>query len=136
MRGELIWKSRQSGVLSQGIDGRRAKIIDLIKAAISPTNGIYERGAKSVSLLQADDLAPGIRVDQYRVEAIGRAIRCDVPQVDSVEVVLTRNLVITPDCEEVLGDDPLTGEAGRCRIAVCAVGMFVETGQKPRYFAD
>ncbi len=112
MRGELIGESSQRGIFRQLVDGSRAKIIDLRKSAISATNGIYECGAKSVSFLQANDLASGARVDQHRIEAIGRAIRGDVAQVGTGDVVLIRNLVIASNCEEVLGDDPLTCEAG------------------------
>src|ERR1700674_4698784 len=112
MSSELIGESSQRGVLSQGVDGCRAKIIDLIFAAISPANGIYQCGAKSVGLFQTNDLASGARVDQDRIEAIGRAKRCDVAQVGSGDAILVRNLQIAPDCEEVLGDDPLSGEGG------------------------
>src|ERR1700730_3821678 len=98
MRGELIGESSERGIFRQRVDGSRAKIIDLVKTAISAANGIYKCWTEGVGLFQADDLAPGGRVHQYRVEAIGRAIRRDIAQVGTGKVVLARNLVITPDC--------------------------------------
>ena len=111
MSGELPGYGSQIGVFSQGVDGCRAKIINLIFTAESPANGIYKCGTEGVGLFEADDLAPGGRADQHRIEAVRRAIRCYVAQVCSSDAVLVRNLVITPDCEEVLGDQPLGGEA-------------------------
>src|SRR5882762_6588649 len=119
MSGELPGYGRQRRILSQGIDGTHALIIHLRFTAKSPASGIYKCSAKSVGLLQANDLAVGGRVEQHGVEAIGRAIWCDVAQVGSGEAILIRNLVITPDCEEVLGDEPLSGEGIGCGIPIC-----------------
>jgi len=86
-----------------------------------------------VGLFQTNDLAIGDRVEQHRIQAIGRAVRSVVAQVSSGKAILIRNLVITADCEEILGNDPLAGEAGCRRITVCI--SIAETGQKGRYAA-
>src|ERR1700730_18147451 len=110
MSGELPGYGSQRGVLSQGVDGPHAQVIYLRFTAIAHTSGIHQCGAKDVGLFQANDVAIGFRVEQHRIEAIRRAVWSDVTQVGNGEAIPFRNLVITPDCEEVLADDPLSGE--------------------------
>src|SRR5260221_9305218 len=118
MSCELPWYSRQRGVLSQRIDGGHAKIIDLIFTAKSPANGIYKRGTEGMGFFQANDLSPGGRVEQHCIEPIRRAIGSNVEQVSSRNAVLVRNLVISANRKEVLGDDSLTSKAEGRSIAV------------------
>src|SRR6267378_4687041 len=117
MGGELIGYGKQSGVLSQGVDGCHALIVQLPFTAKSKASGIHQCGAKGVGLFQGSDLPIGLRADQHRIEAIGRAPWGEVAQVGTRKAVLVRNLVITPDCEEVLIDDLLSGESGNYSVA-------------------
>jgi len=43
--------------------------------------------AEDVGLFQGNDLAIGCRIDQHRIEAIGRAVRGEVAQVGCSEAI-------------------------------------------------
>src|SRR5260370_34924811 len=126
MSGELTGYGSQRGrsLISQGVDGCHALIIQLPFTAKSKASGIHQSGAKGVGLFKANDLAIGFRVDKHRIEAIGRAEWGEVAQVGTGEDILFRNLVITPDCEGVLVDDLLSGESEDSRVAVSRQGGF------------
>src|SRR6266581_1498162 len=118
MSGELPGYGKERGVRSPGVDGCHALIIQLPFTAKSKASGIHQFGGEDVGLFQANDLAIGFRVDQHRIEAIGRAEWGEVAQVCSGEAILFRNLVISPDCEEVLVDELLSGEGVISSVAV------------------
>src|SRR5437870_1320448 len=103
-------------VVSQGVDGTLARIVQLMETAKSRASGIHQRGAKSMGLLQAHDLAMGIRADPHVIEAIGRAVRSKVVQVGDGQDIVLRKLVVGSDGKKVFGDLPLSAEGISCGI--------------------